>query len=221
MKIYAKQVPPEYQESNLEIDTDYINLSNRDTELTSLLFDTVREALYDGILLDEWDDIRSGRSAYYTWAGALRDILPPSGRSEYTRAERLKIPEIALEYYHAKDGRPALCKMLEIVTGKKWDYRTLSGCCQSDWIEAFFPADAWPGSSLDRFEAEYFNTGTEWIIHDSEEKPETPDKIEGESFYCTTYDPRAEIAEECGVKPEEVQLYEFDGWTRSANWRAV
>lgn len=227
MKIYAKQVPPEFQESNIEIDTDYINLiGNRHyNEHTSLLFDYVHEALHEGTLLEEWEGINDrGNSGYYTWEDALRDIVPPSGRGEYTRAERLKIPQIAKDYYTSRSGsdeNDKICELLGIVTGQEWSRRTLRGCCQSEWIEAFYPVNAWPGDSLNRFEAEYFNTGSEWIIHDSDEEPETPGEIEGYSMYCTTYDPRAEIAAECGVKTEEVQLYSFDGWTRSAKWRAV
>lgn len=227
MKIYAKQVPPEYQGSNLEIDTDYINLTGHwhYNEHTSLLFDYVREALHEGTLLEEWEGINDrGNSGYYTWEDALRNIAPPSGRGEYTRAERLKIPQIAKDYYTSRSGNDEndkICELLGIVTGQEWSWRTLRGCCQSEWIEAFYPVNAWPGDSLNRFEAEYFNTGSEWIIHDSDEEPETPDEIEGYSMYCTTYNPRDEIAEEHGVNPEEVQLYSFDGWTRSANWRAV
>ena len=228
IKIYARQVPPEHQESPLsyhDIDTDYINLtSNRSyNEHISLVFEEVRDALHEGTILDEWEGINDhGNSGYYTWEDALRDIIPPSGRGEYTRAERLKIPQIAKEYYTSRSGNDEndkICELLGIVTGQEWSWRTLRGCCQSDWIEAFYPVNAWPGDSLNHFEAEYFNTGSEWIIHDGEE-PETPDNIEGFSMYCITYDPREEIAAELGVKPEEVQLYHFDGWERSAKWRA-
>lgn len=227
IKIFARQVPPEYQESHIEIDTDYINLvGNRDyNKHTSLLFDYVFEALHEGVILDEWEGINdNGNSLYYTWGEALRDIIPPSGRGEYTRAERLKIPQIAKEYYTSRSGNnenDKICELLGIVTGQEWSWRTIRGCCQSEWTEAFYPVNAWPGDTLKRFEAEYFNTGSEWIIHYGEEEPETADDIEGYSTYCATYNPRDEIAEEHGVKPEEVQLYSFDGWERSANWRAV
>lgn len=227
IKIYARQVPPEYQESHIEIDTDYINLvGNRNyNERTSLLFDYVFEALHGGEALENWDDFQIGEGAYNTWAEAINEIIPPSGRGPYTEEEANKTwPEILLKYYHAKNGiaeNNAICEALHLVTGQEWNWRTLRGCCQSEWIEAFYPVNAWPGDALGRFEAEYFNTGSEWIIHDGEEEPETPDEIEGYSTYCTTYNPRDEIAEEHGVKPEEVQLYSFDGWERSAKWRAV
>lgn len=52
-------------------------------------------------------------------------------------------------------------------------------------------------------------------------RAERIDEIDGYSQYCYTYDPRAEIAAEYGVKPDEVQLYSFDGWARSAKWMAV
>lgn len=220
IKIYARQVPPEYQESHLEIDTDYINLTgNRDyNEHVSMLFENARDALYDGTILDEWEDMRRGKGAYSTWVDALNDIIPPSGRGEYTRAERLKIPEIALDYWRGKNDNDNICALLSIITGQPWEWRTLRGCCQSDWVEAFYPANAWERKHLDTFAAEYFNTGTEWIIHDSDSAPETPEEIDGYSIYCTSSDPREEIAEYMEVQPEEVQLYQFSGYTRLAMW---
>lgn len=48
-----------------------------------------------------------------------------------------------------------------------------------------------------------------------------PEYIEGYSIYCTSYDPREEIAEYTGVQPEEIQLYQFAGYTRRASWEVA
>ncbi len=225
-KIYARQVPPEYQESPLmwgEIETDYINITgNRHfQEHVSLLFENARGALENGDILGEWDAINIGESAYDTWAEVLRDIIPPSGRGEYTRAERLKIAQIASDYYYGADENNSICELLSIITGKLWAWRTLRGCCQSDWVEAFYPVHSWSREYIKNFETEYFNTGSEWIIHDGDDAPGDPDEINGYSIYCHSYDPREEIAKEHGAKPEDVVLYEFSGFTRVARWEAV
>ncbi len=229
MKHYARQIAPEYQESPLswgEIDTDYINIAgNRSyNEHVSLLFENVRDALERGTIGDEWYDIQRGESAYDTWADALSDIIPPSGRGEYTRAERLKIPEIATDYYYGSRGNQCICDLLEIVTGKEWECRTLRGCCQSDWVYAFFPADAWTPETLEAFETEYFNTGTEWEIHDGEEAPESPEEICGYSTYCISWNEegqRQEIADTIGCDPSEIVMYSFDGYKRTACYKVV
>lgn len=232
MKYYARQIAPEYQESPLsysEIDTDYINITgNRDyTERVSLLFENVRDALYNGTILDEWEAINNhGRSLYYAWADALRDILPPSGRGEYTRAERLRIPEIASEYYYGADENECITDLLEIVTGQPWSCQMLSGCSQSEWVYAFYPKSAWNRAQLDAFECEYFNDGTEWEIDDGDFDPETdsPENINGYSVYCVTWNKdaqRQEIADAIGCDPSDVIMYGFTGYTCTACYKVV
>lgn len=231
MKYYARQIAPEHQESPLfydEIDTDYINITgNRSySEHVSLLFENVRDALYNGTIIDEWDSIIHAESAYNRWADALNDILPPSGRGDYTRAERLKIPQIACDYYYGSDENGNICALLEIVTGKPWKWYTLTGCCQGDWVYVFFPADAWTRETLEAFETEYFNTGTEWEIDDGDFDPETdcPDCINGYSVYCTSWNEagqRQEIADAIGCDPSDVIMYEFTGYVRTACYKKV
>ena len=229
MKYYARQIAPEYQTSPLEfdgIDTDYINITgNRHyTERVSLLFKNVRDALHNGTILEEGETIQRGESAYNTWADVLADILPPSGRGEYTRAERLTIFEIARNYYYGADENGSICDLLEIVTGQPWKWCALRGCCQGDWVEAFYPANAWTRETLEAFETEYFNTGTEWEIHDGDEAPEDPEEISGHSVYCHAWrddDRRAELAAAIGCEPSDVIMYAFEGYTHTAVYKEV
>ena len=229
MKYYARQIAPECQESPLfydEIDTDYINITgNRSyNEHVSLLFENVRDVLEHGTIENEWHDIQHGESCYDTWADVLNDIIPPQGRGEYTRAERLRIPEIASDYYYGLGDNQCICDLLEIVTGKEWECRILRGCCQGDWVYAFFPADAWTLETPKAFETEYFNTGTEWEIHDGEEAPEDPADISGYSVYCVSWNEagqRQEIADAIGCDPSDVIMYEFTGYARTACYKKV
>lgn len=232
IKIYARQIAPEFQESPLDIfgiETDYINLTgNRDyNEHVSLLFERVRKALYSSAALDEWEDMQNGRGTYNTWADALDDLLTPQDRGPYTREERKTTwPDILRRYYNARSSEEndILCEALALVTGQPWEWRTLRGCCQGDWQKAFYPSLAWTRRMLEDFKTEYFNTGTEWIIHDEETPPESPEDITGYSVYCHGWNEeqhRAEIAAEAGTEPGNVILYAFDGWTRSASYKAV
>ena len=232
MKYYARQIAPESQVSPLDlfgIDTDYINITgNRDyKEYTSLMFENVRDALILGDILEEWEAINNhGRSMYYAWSDALRDILPPSGRGEYTRAERMKIPEIASEYYYGADENKCITELLTIVTGRAWACKTLSGCAQSEWVYAFYPENAWNRAQLDEFECEYFNYGSEWEIDDGDFAPDTdsPENINGYSVYChawNDYDIRQEIADAIGCDPSDVIMYELTGYTRTACYKEV
>ncbi len=60
------------------------------------------------------------------------------------------------------------------------------------------------------FETGYFNTGTEWIIHDEDYIPEAPEDICGYSMYCYTDNPAKEIAESEGVSADDVVLYKCE-----------
>ena len=49
--------------------------------------------------------------------------------------------------------------------------------------------------------------------------PENADEISGYCVYCYSYDVRAELAQYCGGDPDDVVLYEFDGYTKTAKYR--
>lgn len=226
MKIYAKQVPPEYQESPLYMFNEWPEnvyvFGNRHYTERAERIDEIRNALEN--IAEDFAAMQAGHGYTNNLRALIWYELPRDSGEGYTRAERLKIIEMAQRYTDSapdsRDEREAITAALEMVTGEEYETGTIHGCCQGDWQRIVYPA-RYGENFTKMFEAEYFNTGTEWIIHDSEEEPETPDEIDGYGHYCHTYDARAEIAAELGVKPEEVQLYSFDGWTRSANWRAV
>lgn len=232
MKIYARQIPPEYQESPLFLGDEFFpdNIAvygNRDyNSHCPDAFDRAWEALYSGDLLQAWEDVNRGEN-WYTWKQALSWIIPPDGREEYTREERKKkIPDIASRFYRAKtnEEKTILCELLEVTTGKRWAVSTIHGCCQSDWQEICYPVEEWSREALAAFEAEYFNTGTEWIIHDENEEPETPEDINGFSCYCHGWSEeqiKKEIADAYGQPDAEVVLFEFAGYAKIASYREV
>ena len=82
----------------------------------------------------------------------------------------------------------------------------------------------WSPEALEAFETEYFNTGSEWIVHDTDAEPEGPEDIQGFSCYChgwRTEDIKKEIANAYGESGAEVILYEFSGYSRIANYKEV
>ena len=228
MKIYARQVPPEYQESPLQMCDEWPEnvyvFGNRQFIERAEGLQGIRDALEE--LAETWDDLQDGRHRYaWSWIEALDDLLPPGDtRKKYTRAERLELAKLAEEYAHSYFWNDAeirvILRVLEIVRGEEYTAATLRGCCQGDWQNIIYPA-SYGDAFRDAFETEYFNTGTEWIIHDGDDAPEDPEEIDGYAMYCYSYDPRAEIAAETGTDPADVILYEFDGYTRRAEWKVV
>ena len=217
MKIYAKQVPPEYQESPLFINEcwpeNVFVFGNRHFTDRAGRLEDIRQAL------DEICDICNGISYY----SKLSDVFPArdDGR-EYTRAERLQLVRLAKNYIEysnsSSDEQKILCDVLELITGQKYDYTTIRGCCQGDWQDVIYPEE-YGREWLDHFESEYFNTGTEWSI--SENDPENDD-----NYYMYTHSwsddgTRDEIAAAAGVDHCDVILYTFTGWSRTPEYREV
>lgn len=177
MKIYAKQVNPEYQESPLFIDgffpDNIILTGNRDfNSHTTPEFDQINSHFED--MAGTWENDRF----FFQWNGAGYDKI--AKKPDYT------LQELLTEYgFSRPDGKPwttkqwhewrllmereeldddGIIKALQLLTGKAWKAFTIRGCCQSDWQSGFCPVSEWSREALEAFEAEYFNTGTEWII---------------------------------------------------------
>lgn len=225
-KIYARQVPPEYQESPLQMCDEWPEnvyvFGNRHFIERAEGLQGIRDAL-EG-LNDAWEHLQSGDGYYQSWKEALYNLAQPDdAEREYTRAERIQWINLAAWYGLVRDNwkeNGILCQALQLITGQEYEHAEIRGCCQGDWQNIIYPASygrAW----RDAFETEYFNTGTEWIIHDGGDVPEDPEEIDGYSMYCYSYDPRAEIAAETGTDPADVILYEFNGYTRRAEWKVV
>lgn len=197
MKIKAHQVAPEYQESPLSLLDECLEgleiYGNRDyIRRTSATFDEVLECLDYG----DFKDFESKLTGYD--AARIDDLCDEYGTRK------------------ANDQR-IIAEALSIVTGQKWEYKQISGSCQSDWNYIYYRPNEWTPKALEYFEIEYFNIGDEWHIEDEE-----GDDLG--SVYTHEWDDdeqKREIAENIGVDPDEVTLYLFDGWTKTAKYKEV
>lgn len=217
MKIYAKQVPPEYQESPLFYDelwpeNVFVFGNKWLTDHAGRLEDIKRA-------LEDISDVCNG----YGYTNNLLDVIPgrDDGR-EYTRPERLQLVRLVKNYTeysnNSDDENGILCDVLELITGRRYDYTTIRGCCQGDWQEIIYPAE-YGREWLSDFETEYFNTGAEWRI--SENDPESDDNYYMYTHAWSDDDIRAEIAAAAGVDPSDVILYTFTGWSETPEYMEV
>jgi hypothetical protein len=219
MKIYAKQVPPEYQESPLFLGDEFwpddvFVFGNRDYNQHADTLNDLKTALEN--IVEVFDDMQQGQGWTNDLAYAIHCELPEEYRREYSRPERLKMVELANEYCFAKsyEENDVLCKVLELITGKTWDNGTIRGSCQGDWQEIIFPAE-YGREWLEEFETEYFNTGTEWIIDPD------GDNISVYAHGWNNEQIRAELAAAVGVEPENIILQAFSGWSKTAVYAEV
>ena len=193
MKIKAYQVAPEYQEAPLwlfdEMPEGVEICGNKDyIRHTSATFDEVLDCLEHGDFSD----------------------------FEFTGYKAERLEELCNKYgTRGADDEGIIAEALSIVTGQKWEYKQISGCCQSDWNYIYYRPEEWTAKALEYFEIEYFNTGNEWRIEDEE----GDDMGNVYTHEWNDDEKKREIAENIGVDPDEVTLYLFDGWTKTAKYR--
>ena len=237
MKIYARQIAPEYQESPLFHDDIYENIiftGNRNyISRTTPEYDHVTR--YFDEMAAEWDD--RNYSIF---------LIGGCAPTKIKRYPRPSLAEILRDYgFKRNDGKPwttkqrhawrllmeetpsedeTICEALGLLTGKQWTSSNIRGCCQGDWQGIFYSMDDYNDDDIEQIETEYFNTGTEWEIHDDPTPPETPQDICGCHIYCHAWNDdgiKKEIADATGSAPENVVLYKHDGYIKTPKYKEV
>ncbi len=232
MKIYAKQISPEYQESPFF-------LWGAADAYPGVIFDGNRN--FNSHTTPEYDAIRNGLDEltntvdtdgkfihgiwYENMTEAVKSLMPaPLHKARYNTREIKAWREIASEWYITTNENALICRALQLVTGKEYENTTIRGCTQGEWQEILFPVEEYDRDALAILEADYFNTGTEWIIHDENSEPNSPEDISGYSLYCYGWNAdqiRAEIADAAGAAPDAVTMYEYAGVYTIAKYNKV
>lgn len=197
------QVNPEYQESplsmdNFDIESAYPGIAvfgNRDyTDHIPENIARVMDVLNGGELADILDSFNNRRKDWNTEfyknvSEAVYDYLSPEHKARYSTKEIHALNDLVCSYGVYSPGDDAiLSSVLNIVTGKKYQRSTIRGCGQSEWQNVLYPVDMYSDDDIDNLEKDYFNTGSEWIIHDEENIPESAEDISGYSVYCYSWD---------------------------------
>ncbi len=223
--IYARQIPPEYQESPLstwgwpeELTCNVKHSRQHTSKAYELLMRYADECE------DEIENLKSAGSLYRNATEVIHDMLPPQHKVRYATQEIKKWKELLKGYSSCTSSQEAgyIVEMLTLLTGEKYVYAVIRGCSQGEWEEIFYP-ESYGESFRDNFETAYFNLGSEWIIHDEDSEPKDPDEICGYSMYLmadgySSDEVKEELSEQIGASPEEIVLYSFAGWKRSAEY---
>lgn len=121
--------------------------------------------------------------------------------------------QVTLDLYEKSklEKSDVICKCLSVVTGLSYHMKGLCGCCQGDYVEAYYPIRKGIEKYLDYVEAWFFGTGTEIEIHDDKKTPECAEDVCGWTFYTSSWkteDLKTEIREQCGASDDvEVSLW--------------
>lgn len=100
------------------------------------------------------------------------------------------------------------------MTGKSYCCKKITGGCQGEWQILYYPANEWDNDCIDMLEAQYFNTGEEWIVSEEPLDEDTnPEDIEGISCYTIGWNDeqtRQELANAVGCNPDNIIMYRAD-----------
>lgn len=235
-KIYARQIPPEYQESplytlcqsrdgNLDLSDEWPGISltgNRDFKGYKTPEYEAAERIDEAA--EEWSNAReNGEPCRIIEALDLYEIYKHNGK-RWSQRELGRWKRLFEDYgSNPCDGGNAdrrTVDALNLITGRRYAKTTLRGCVQGEWINCYYPVDGYTHKDLDRLEMEYFNTGEEWHVFDAD--PDDGDPQESFTVYVYSWsddEKRQKIAAAAGWgTPEEVELHPFIGWTRLPKW---
>ena len=249
MKKYyvAKQIAPEHQESPMFICGTFENFETWE-DISFLGNHDLRERESDHLhnLLDVIDDACNAfyelenniESSYYdTLEEIILDFFcAPCGGMEKEKAKdhHDEWKEVFTSWPDSRNNeeKEIICHALALMTGKEYDWKTIRGCCQGDWQEIYFPSEEYSKKSLEVLEAEYFNTGMEFSVHEEPvfihegEEEKAADLAEEDSFtfsvYCTAWNEeeiKKQLADAIGCDPAEVLYFEFDHYKKLPIYR--
>lgn len=228
MKVYARQVNPEYQESPLFIDEYWhdeiaVTGNRRMKDYTFSAFDQLQNI---GECIDQWEKLKTNKdnSWYKNLTDIINDLLP--GKTKYTTRQIHKFKLIFEQYPDARkeDETELDMQVLSLMTGHDYVCQIIRGSSQSEWNYLYFPQDVYNQAFVRNFEIEYWNEGSEWIIHDEPDEPKTADDINGYSCYCHAWNTdgiKKELADIAGCSIDDIVVYEYDGYIKTAKYKLV
>lgn len=233
MKIYARQIRPDYQESPLEwegIPSDLIIPGNRTHRSHNTDHCAYRQIMqYFDDMADAWNE--DGVEAYIPTDNPMRynvihkphslsvaEILhdygfEPEPADAWTQ-DQLDAWRDLMESDDTTTDERLCCIALGLITGGEWDCISLTGSTQGDYVNLFYPMNAYDHKAIRDFEIKYFNLGTAWVVQEDGEAPEDPEDIGGYFYYSCATDEESikqEIASIAGAQPEDVTLYCWTG----------
>lgn len=228
-KIYCKQIPPEYQQDDLfwtgkdkdnrsqlhwENDTYADNVvicGNNDyqsyyTKAYAKVLKNIDDAIYEyENRLDHWKNFSEIIDYYFT----------KENGKKYSKKEIHKWKYLT-DYW--QDSEEDYLQSLELITGKKWRQVCIKGCCQRDW-QYLYVSEEITQEDIDYIEMCYFNNGSEWRIFESKKDMKNGDYTC--SVYVDSFNVKQNLAKRIGCKEEQLIVYEFDSWERTANYKQI
>ena len=221
MTIYARQVPYDLQQSPLQIPNFYekvpvIIISNKyghfdwESEYKNL-FLRIKDVFDD--LYYDYSNLGTQHSCYENLKELATDYF---GDDIIFTTEKLEQFKKYLDNIRGHFPYNFEVEMLSILTGLNWKKTTIHGSVQGDWADIMYIEEQFDDVSI--FECEFFNTGTEWVIH--------AEGLGSFAIYIHDWysydDIKKEIKSMLGLEEDEdVVLHVFDNYQQIAKYKTV
>jgi hypothetical protein len=166
-------------------------------------------------LIEEYDSYTYDYYYHGSIKAFLNDMLPKKENGKRLSPKEIRNIKCVLMCYGSDYKETVICECLSTITGKIYRCKGLRGCCQGEYVDAYYPVEDNITKYLDWIEAWFFGTGTEILIYDGDLEPETADDIEdGYTIYTANWrveDLKKEIRDYVGAKDDvEVKLWLYD-----------
>lgn len=238
-KLLCKQVPPEQQGESLEwyFDNDYMNYmifgNGRCVSIDHLeTFGLAHDGCFASLewLVSEYIDFIETGETFEGCYDNKEEIIEDYIDADLTEEQLDKIGKAIMKKSYPVDyyEELLLVDILNIITGKNYEFTTIRGACQDSWQYVIYDTGM---VDIKELEAHYFNTGTEWTVYKLEEGIDIDDinidNIDSYSCENTLYytafimngDIKQDIARAFGVNVEDCYLYTFEGWKQVATYK--
>lgn len=144
------------------------------------------------------------------------DIMNYDYTVDEVKADFDIVDEAALKAaYDSTDMRMIICLLMKALSGREWENSEIHGSVQGEWQVVYYPSDSWGKESIEWFETAYWNTGSEWIVEDND------DRISLYSCEWNEEKMKRDLADQYGVSVEECEFYKFDGYVRQPKYKKI
>ena len=237
IKYYAKQINPEYQEDDLfysykDKQGHYQVGINDEFYVDNLIITGNKE--YHSFTTKAYDKVMRIEETYYeyeplTYKGSnkcywtslteyIEWYCPKDNGKKYSTKEIHQWKLLLEKYSNHWDIEDIMCDALALITGKTWRSFTIRGICQRDWQEGY-ASDEVSKEGLAYVEMCYFNTGSQYMVYESED--DFNNDGDCYSMYVDSYNSKHYMAELLGCEEDEIEMYDFDGYIKTPQYKRV
>lgn len=233
-KYYCKQVDPEFQEDNLfwvgknkdnrsqlhwenDFYTENVVICGNN-DYISYYTKAYEKVLKIDDVGYEYDCISNPHTNHCYWDNVSQLINYYFAKENGKKYSKKEIHEWKHLMDYWQDSEEDYLQALQLITGKKWRTKTIRGCCQSEW-QTIYVSEEITQEDIDYIEMCYFNTGTEWLVFESEK--DFKEDNYSYSLYVDGWNVKTNLAERIGCKEEELVCLEFNGYIETPQYKEI